>query len=343
MQLVLGACGIHTPAVTRVELQPVGAGNASDTRRVLISYDAEAIDAPESLICKFHPNTEAQRLGMAADGTFAREIGSYRAIGERNACQVPTPYLLGNDGGYFNLVMEDLSRVAALGDQIAGCSVAEAEAVIVEMAKLHGAFADLGETHALDWLMRMPSMGDTFADGILAGAALAGERFGEQLTGQQYASIGQCAELASAWYHLPWSHLTLTHGDPRVDNVLFDKRCPTVAAVIIDWQLTGLRNPMYDVAYFLSSSLSVADRRQHEKVLLARYLDTLGESMPDYREADAVADYRLSMIASLTLNILSTAVLPRTPSVDTLIQTLLVRSITATDDWDSLAAIRNVA
>ena len=46
------------------------------------------------------------------------------------------------------------------------------------------------------------------------------------------------------------------------------------------------------------------------------------------------------MIASLTINILSTAVLPRDSAVDALILTLLERALAAAGDWDTLPAVR---
>ena len=184
------------------------------------------------------------------------------------------------------------------------------------------------------------ALADVFGSEILAGASAAEDRFGDRLSPQQYATIRQCGELADAWCRLPSSRLSLTHGDLRVDNVLFDQRLERTQAILIDWQMTGLRNPMYDVAYFLASSLPVEDRRQHEKHLLARYLETLGERMSDYDEGEALRDCRLFMIASLTINILSTALLPQTHSVDQLILTLLERATAATEDWDGLASVR---
>ena len=134
--------------------------------------------------------------------------------------------------------------------------------------------------------------------------------------------------------------LTLTHGDLRVDNVLFEQGQDRIRAILIDWQLTGLRNPMWDVAYFLASSLTIEDRRRHERALLTRYVETLGDAIPGFDEEQAIADGRLYMIASLTINILSTAVLPRDSAVDALILTLLERALAAAGDWDTLPAVR---
>lgn len=341
LQAVLAESGCSDAAVTSIEFQDIGAGNASDTQRVLISYDRDTRDAPNSLICKFHPSQEEQRVSASAIGTFSREIGSYAVIDERNACRIPKPYLLAHDEEHLNLVIEDLSQTTRPGDQIAGCDATDAEAVIRQMAALHGEFACLEESDIPPWLMRMSTMGDLFAEAIMAGAALAPDRFADLLSARQYSVITRCGELAAPWYELPWRHLTLTHGDLRVDNVLFQERGRALDAVLIDWQMTGLRNPMYDVAYFLSSSLRVDDRRQHEQRLLAFYLDALGESLPGYSVEQATVDYRLSMIASLATNLIATVALPRTPAADNLILALLKRGAAAVDDWDSLAAINS--
>lgn len=343
LENVLAESGISDAPVAGIELQAIGAGNASDTQRILISYDGETLGAPASLICKFHPSQEQERMSAAALGTFAREIGSYSVINEDKTCRIPKPYLLAHDKGHLNLVIEDLSQTARAGNQITGCDATDAEAVTLQMAGLHGAFACLRESNIPPWLMRMSTMGDLFTEAIMAGAALAPDRFGDVLSAQQYSTITQCGQLTAAWYELPWQHLTLTHGDLRVDNVLFQERGRNLDAVLIDWQMTGLRNPMYDLAYFLSSSLSVEDRRQHEQRLLALYLEALEERLPGYSEEQAMGDYRLSMIASLTTNLLATVALPRTPTANNLILTLLKRGAAATEDWDSLAAIRSTA
>ena len=339
---VLRASGLGSVAVSAVELEPIGAGNASDTKRVLIDYAEHALGAPTSLVCKFHPDDDQRRMGMEAGGTFDREIGSFRAIAARDACRIPLAYLLAHDGGNFNLVMEDLSSRAVLGDQIAGCAPDEAAAVLVEMGRLHRAFAGSTEADASDWMMRMSTLADHFGAEILRGAEVAEDRFGDRLSGAAYTMIRECAELADAWFRVPSSRLTLTHGDLRVDNVLFERPAGRAEAILIDWQLTGLRNPMWDVAYFLASSLKIEDRRRHERKLLVRYLETLGDAIPGFDEAQAIADCRLYMIASLAINILSTAVLPRDPSVDALILTLLERARAAADDWDALQAVRGV-
>ncbi len=51
--------------------------------------------------------------------------------------------------------------------------------------------------------------------------------------------IGEAGDLVRDWHLLPHRRLTFTHGDPRVDNILFEPLAEGVGAVIIDWQVTG--------------------------------------------------------------------------------------------------------
>jgi len=76
---------------------------------------------------------------------------------------------------------------------------------------------------------------------------------------------------------------TLLHGDPHPGNTY------TVGTRIgfYDWQLVRSGSWAHDVGYFVVSSLSVADRREHERALLEDYLAALG-----HRPADVWSRYR---------------------------------------------------
>jgi aminoglycoside phosphotransferase (APT) family kinase protein len=64
---------------------------------------------------------------------------------------------------------------------------------------------------------------------------------------------------------------TLLHGDPHPGNTY------TIDGTIgfYDWQLVRRGSWVHDVGYFITSSLSLPDRREHERDLLAGYVDAL--------------------------------------------------------------------
>jgi hypothetical protein len=80
----------------------------------------------------------------------------------------------------------------------------------------------------------------------------------------------------------PWC---VIHGDPHVGNVYLDgegRPC------FLDWQLVQ-RGPWYvDVGYHLVSTLTVEDRRRHERDLVAHYLDCLAAKGVDVPAGDEV-------------------------------------------------------
>ncbi len=80
-----------------------------------------------------------------------------------------------------------------------------------------------------------------------------------------------CVELLERLSEPP---LTLLHGDYRLDNLFFDPGAedPVVA---IDWQICGLGRSPYDIAYFMSQSLSPEDRKVADEQVLRTYYDSL--------------------------------------------------------------------
>ena len=321
---------------------PIGAGNVSDTVLIEIDYDHHPDDAPDRVVAKLRPSApEVHEHGLGS-GAYHREIGAYRTITKRAACRIPRLFHVAGDESNINLVIEDLTS-AAPGDQVTGCGVLEAEAVLTQLARLHAAYFPQESATAPAWPIRMPEVADYWARATRAGAEQALERYRDRLTRTDLDLIGAVVDVVHDWHHLPQPRLTLSHGDPRVDNVLFEQVGGRINAVLIDWQVTGLRNPMYDVGYFLSGSLSVTERRDHEDRLLAHYLREFAAVRPGYDEADARNDYRTQVLSGLVITTAAIAVLPDNDIVNRLILALLERNCAAVHDWDSIVATRDCA
>ena len=325
-------------AVRSVAAAPIGAGNVSDTVRVAIEYADRPDGAPDAVVAKFRPSAPEVHAHGLGSGAYHREVGAYRVIGERAACRIPHAYHVAGDETNINLVLEDLSA-AVPGNQIAGCSPAEAEAVINELALLHSAFSPMDEATAPAWPIRMADVCDYWTEAVQGGVAAALQRYQTRLSAENLATIEAAGKLARTFYLLPQSRLTLTHGDARVDNVLFEQRDGGTGAVLIDWQVTGLRNPMWDVGYFLSGSVSVDDRREHERRLIDGYLRTFATVYPGYDEEEALADYRVQLLSGLMTTVAAIAVLPDNDAVNNLIVALLERNCAAAVDWESIDAV----
>jgi hypothetical protein len=101
------------------------------------------------------------------------------------------------------------------------------------------------------------------------------------------------------WATLAASHpRTLLHGDPHLGNTY---SLPGDLTGFYDWQLVRSGNWSHDVGYFLVSSLSTGDRRDHERDLLGDYLNELGKArgVPAPNLAEAWDLYRRTPVFGL--------------------------------------------
>jgi aminoglycoside phosphotransferase (APT) family kinase protein len=74
--------------------------------------------------------------------------------------------------------------------------------------------------------------------------------------------------------------MTVCHGDFRGDNLMFDDRASAEDEVaVLDWQITYRGPAVTDVAYFLCQSLTLEERRAHERELLRGWYDELGVTL----------------------------------------------------------------
>ena len=88
----------------------------------------------------------------------------------------------------------------------------------------------------------------------------------------------------------------MAHGDYRLDNLFFDD-ARTVTA--LDWQITMKSVGGYDFAYFVSQSLSAADRRRYLDDLVQTYLATLADAGISYPEDQFWFDVRRTLLFCL--------------------------------------------
>ena len=69
--------------------------------------------------------------------------------------------------------------------------------------------------------------------------------------------------------------ITLTHGDFRMENLLYGVKPTHYPVAVIDWQSPLKSRGIFDVALFLGQSTQTDVRRNHERDILNRYLEGL--------------------------------------------------------------------
>ena len=256
---VFAAAGMDVPAIRNVRLEPLGAGNTGTTVKATIEYRAHSPavgTAPGSVVCKFHPDDRVKIEAIKSAGVFLTETNVQQLLADHCEAAIPECYFVAvaDDGSQFNMVCEDLSETCELGDQINGCSVTEARAAILELAKLHRQFWNEPALNDLEWIrprMPLPENALEQLDAWL----------GHLLTEEQHEVVKRATPQVYDWLALEPDNRTLIHVDCRVDNLLFDhSNAESPQAYLIDFALVSIGDAVADVAYFLNSSLSPEDR-----------------------------------------------------------------------------------
>jgi hypothetical protein len=314
-------------------IEPIGQGNTGEVVRVSLSSDS--IDVPASVVCKLGSTPPEARALRRTFGPYQREASCYRHFLRHASCRTPRCYLanVSDDGLGCNLVLEDLSRATRPGNQVAGCSVAEASAAISELALLHRSHWN---GNRLNWLIDPTGPFSVLWQQMYTqGASIFRERFADRLDAAHLELIGKLIPRIQEWTAAPSIRKTFVHGDARVDNVLFiDNGQGQTKAVLLDWQLSAFRNPLYDVAYFLTGSISVEDRRQHEKSLLEGYFRLVRDAESGLTFDQIHADYRDQIISGLLTTVFAALSIPAGPQGDALLLALANRNCAAVLDWE---------
>lgn len=331
MERALAAGGAVMPQRIAIEpiVEPIGHGTSGTTAQVHMGYNVGHVTAPTDVIAKFG-RTNGVSPGRSPG---ERERLTYELLGNDAPFRKPRLWFGASDeSGLTNLVLEDLSAKTRPGDQIAGCSIDEARAVIRELAAFHLAWWENEEALSRNWLIDHGDMTPLFN----AGADKLGPWLASRIPAEDLALVEAFRARTGAWLAAPAKRRTLIHSDPRVDNILFEDTPEGVAAWIIDWQLPSAGDPQHDLAYFLSGSVSPKDRRACERDLVREYASLIRPAVPDYTDDEALESYRRNIVSGLWLTVIATAAIPQSDHNANLICTLVERNCTAIRDWDAL-------
>lgn len=330
LQAVFTEAGQELPTIRNARAEPLGNGNTGDTVKVIIEYDSAApASAPASVVCKFHPTVPEIFEATKQNCVFAIEANALKLLAKGTDAAIPELYFVdvAKDGGEFNLVCEDLSSFCELGDQVAGCSVEEAEAAVIELAKLHRQFWNEPQLNDLAWVK--PRM--ALPENVLQ---MLHDRLNDLLSPDEYAIIKRSIPLVFDWLKLQPANQTLIHSDCRVDNILFDNREPNAPkAYLIDFALTNIGDATADLAYFLTSSVSPEDRLACEMDLLKLHTQEIARKDPSYTIEVAIEAYRANIVSSLYLTLIAALGMPETPDNRLLLGKLFERNCAAVAHW----------
>jgi hypothetical protein len=333
LQSTLGVPDLTLGAVT-----PIGHGTSSEVMRLTFTRNGEA----GSLIAKAPRREPDNGRPNAAVLGYAREVEAYRFFGPGTPFRIPACPFAAHDGdGGFLLLLEDMSEGWRAGDQTAGCGIAEAKAVVAELAALHARYWKADALERLDWPRRRTTGAAQSAALYARGAAAMRARYVELLDADDLALIDSVIPLAAPWNAREPAPATLIHADPRVDNILFADTPGGTRACLVDLQSIGFWDPAFDIAYFLSGSLDPDLRRRCERHLVATHAAVMAQADPGYDPELAWARYRQHAICGLLGTVVAAALVRFSPHVDRLLVALAQRNCATVRDLDGIAAARD--
>lgn len=192
---------------------------------------------------------------------------------------------INESSGQALVVMEDLIYSGAtFVEPLQAVSPDAVAAALEQYALLHATFWNKSHWTDKPWLKPMADSISSLIDPEILSELLAGER-ADPLPSEMRDALA----LVRAVECLPSLRRSggtcLLHGDAHVANSFHR---PDGSIGLVDWQLVQIGCWAVDVAYHIGSALSVEDREQHERELVAGYLGRLREhgiDAPDFSVA----------------------------------------------------------
>jgi len=257
----------------------IGTGQVGANFRYELTWKPDGVPGPDSIVVKLASLDEQSRQTGVDTMTYEREVEFYRSVSETVDICHPRVFHVDIEAGTPKVVvvMEDLAP-REQGDQLAGCSIVEAEMAVVEAAHLHGPRWGDESLHEIQWLSRRTSADvGAVVGGLHALYPMFVERYADRLTDEaREVGDGIIPKLAEWFAGMP-EPVTVVHGDYRLDNMMFDTNASTDRSlVVVDWQTPGHSHGANDVAYFLGAGLLPEIRESAERDLVAKYHAELG-------------------------------------------------------------------
>lgn len=315
----LHAGGTATKArVTSADVIRIGENEAftwGGLYRVTLTYDPPDPAAPGSLVAKLSSaDPETRAIMRLANG---REVDFYQTLARGNSLPVPLCYHADFDAtsGSSILLLQDLGPLRSVPFR-AGCGPADARQVILALAKIHAAW----------W--NSPRLADSNGKSVLAEFSLSQLWPGyPEMVRKILQDIDLPADFLALGNHIAQHEaaiftalmetapVTCLHRDMQIDNAMFGAAPADGAAVLLDWQFAGKGRGVYDVAYFLISSVKPAQRRNMERGLVALYhAELLRLGVTDYSLRQCWTDYLQSVAGKVLMTVAATVLLDNSSS-----------------------------
>lgn len=346
-QVLTAALSEHSPGVVvdRVEIvsaKRCGDGVASTADRVVLdlTYRPGTGDGlPQRLILKTMLATPHAPATM-----YENEVRFYRELRGELDIEAPLAFAghFDNGSGQFGLMLEDLTaRGARFPSAIEEVHLDEVRSILGHLAALHARFWNSPRfDDELAWVAT-PVRGGMSEVFDLIGLELIEDQVARHPFKQELIEpLGRSLpELWELLWQVQRRHCdaptTLLHGDPHLGNTYL---LPDGSGGLLDWQLMIRGSWAHDVTYLMVTALDPQVRREHQRELLAEYLEHLGAAgvvdAPTLDEA-----FEQCRTAALWGLVIGWLICPPENYGQPITEANISRTVTAVQDFDTIAAI----
>ena len=349
----------HLPAVSLTDFSIVeshvwGDGQVSSAGRIVIApeYSSNSpAGLPRHLVVKVAKTPPGEAAGSGGGGSiqlYANEVNIYTRL--RPAEFIESPRTLGGEFDphtkTFMLLLEDLrDRHATFTTMEMATSIDQMHSLLDQFSSLHARYWNHAEFgHSLRWLEAHTrgALHDLFTSSFVALFAeqqVADEQFKREMLEHVRVTPAELHEqFQRVQAHQARLPQTLCHGDAHIGNTY---RLPDGTAGLYVWQLTSRGFCMHDISYIITTALSVAERRAHERDLLAYYREQLlAKGALEVPTLDELwLEYRRAMVWNAYIGWLITPVANYGREIPTM---AVLRTLTAYDDLETRQSLEGL-
>ncbi len=317
--------------VTASDPKRIGEGQVGMNLRYSLSSSATHV--PASVVVKMaSPDPTSRATGISLRN-YEREVKFYNQLVGTLDVRSPKCWFADwhEDDGDIAIVLEDMAPCEQ-GDQIRACDIGHARLAVDQLVKMQGPRWNDATLSTIDWLQRRDANDVERLSGLIAMVmpgfmATYREAIADQIGGEGVDFVETMAANIDGYVRGKGDAFSVTHGDYRLDNLLFATADGGVPCAVVDWQTPGHGNGIADLAYFIGAGLLPDDRRRHEWELVDQYIAGI-ESYGHQVDHDWVRHhYRREAISGVIMAVVASQIVGRTERGDKMFEVMATRHI----------------
>jgi hypothetical protein len=315
----------------------IGTGQMCQSYRIRLDW--LGYDGPASIVAKCPTADPGTRATAKALRNYTLELSWYRELSQHFAVKRPHCYFAEseNEDMDFALLLEDMAP-ARQGDQIAGASVKQIEAALMQAANLHAPFWGGKGLERFPWLGDSPVGKEMLRALLPQFFAQFRERYATRLAPDILDMGAELVARFDRYQAYEPAAPTVQHRDFRIDNLLFSPN--DKEACVVDWQTLGIGAGPLDVSYLIGTSIAdPAQRAREEERLVAFYCDQL-RPLGVACDMDVIwREYRLYAFSGFIMAIIAAMSVIRTERGDEMFAVMADRPARQALHLDSLSLL----